>query len=217
MRRLADIFTAAFCLLSLPLFFLGSFGGVLAGLWMLIVSRWAEFGAAAAVLVGAVVFVCVLLPGLTLAMPGRGLLQQARAVLDTRLIVAGTQWNYVIMTVWCLGVFIFVLGQSRGHPVPPLLWAFPNAHGRWRRAARREARGAVAKPSLGGVFAAQLGCVAMMAGVLFLQAGWNIPGLAPYLVPFLAVAAAVQIVVLLALFRHVTSSSRAEVAAKVFE
>ena len=67
------------------------------------------------------------------------------------------------------------------------------------------------------VFASQLGCLAMMIGVLFLHAEWSVVGLAAYLLPFMTAAVLVQVSVLVLFSRDIKTTAKVEATANVFD
>ncbi|MGC1301425.1 MAG: hypothetical protein WA840_03530 [Caulobacteraceae bacterium] len=91
-------------------------------------------------------------------------------------------------------VVVSVLGAAMVHDPreniwPLAVWGYANAVGPWAYMASKDRESTGSTIAL---FAAQLGCVAMMVAVLFLGVVPEVVSLAPYLLPFLALGAVVQ-------------------------
>jgi hypothetical protein len=178
-------------LLTVPLFFLNMFGGMVSGIWLMILGRWGEFGLGIFILfAGSFLLGLVIMPSFLLQAGGGALLQKGKSITGFLLMLLGGLWIYFVVYIWCGATFVTMIDGANGHPWPLALWGYANAVGPWAYMASkdREATGSTIV-----VFVAQLGCVSMMIGYLFLHATPNVVGLAPYLLPFIGLGALAQI------------------------
>lgn len=194
-------------MLSIPLMLLNMFGGIISGIWLMILGRWSEFGLGIVILFsGALLLGLVLTPGMLAQGAALMLIQGKRTLSGAALSFVGCLWIYLVMYVWCATTFVTMVSGAGDDVIPLTLWGYANAVGPWAYMASkdREATGSAV-----AVFAAQVGTVAMMVGLLFLGAPPTIAGLAPYLFPFLALAVLVQAVMAVVLAVATTAATRA--------
>jgi hypothetical protein len=205
---IAAILGTVMALLSVPLFFLNMFGGVVSGIWLMILGRWSEFGLGMLILfAGALLIGLVLTPGMLVQAGGAVLLNRNRFVSGILLVGLGSLWTYFVMYLWCGITFVTMVRNADGHTVPLALWGYANAVAPWAYMASkdRESTGSAL-----AVFAAQLGCAAMMVAVLFLSTPPTAAGLSPFLFPFIALGALAQIVLAIALGFAAHSDAKAQ-------
>jgi hypothetical protein len=170
--------------LSIPLFFLNMFGGIVAGIWLLVLHHWSDFGLGIAILVaGTWLLGLVTLPSFPVQAWGGALLLKGKAIPGLFLLLLGSLWTYFVVYLWCGAIFVGMAGDANGHPWPLALWGYANAVGPWSAMASKDRDSAATAIA---VFAAQLGVVAMMIAFLFLGAPPTPAGLAGYLFPFIA-------------------------------
>ena len=202
-------------LLSIPLFFLNMFGGIVAGIWLLFLHRWSEFGLGIFILfAGSFLLGLVTMPSFLLQTGGGALLQKGKAITGGILMLLGSLWIYFVVYMWCGLIFVMMTAGADGHPWPLALWGYANAVGPWAYMASKEGREATGSTIV--VFTAQLGVVAMMIGYLFLGASPNAAGLAGYLFPFIALGALVHAALGVAMVWAVKVDQRLERVAGVF-
>lgn len=176
---------AIISLVSLPLMILNLFGGIVAGIWLIVLGHWVQFGLGIGILIGGSTLLgLIIMPSIPFEMGGMALMKKGRAFLGMPLILAGGLWIYFVIYMWCGFTFATMVGMAEGHMVPSALWGYANAVGPWGYMASKGAKEETG--SMLSVFAAQLGCVAMMFGVLFRGATPDAAGLVPYLFPFIA-------------------------------
>jgi hypothetical protein len=197
-RRLGAILVSVvggtLTLISLPLFVLNVFGGVVSGIWLMVLGRWGEFGLGVLILIsGSLLIGFTLTPAMFAQFTGRTLVQGKRIIVGAGFLLMSALWIYFVMYVWCGLTFTVIVAIPRGHMIPLALWGYANAAGPWTYLASKDPGGS---GSTIAVLAAQLGCVAMMVGLLFLHAEHTVAGLAPYLFPFIAAAVITQTILL---------------------
>ena len=132
-------------ILFLPIMILNFFGGVIGGIWLMILGEWGAVGIAlGAALFGAFFCSFLLMPGFLFTVPGVALYQK-RGVLrliSYPLLFLGLLWTFMVMSIWALGIFHSFLDKSDSTSlVPMMLVAYGAASGPWSYMAQQEARG----------------------------------------------------------------------------
>jgi hypothetical protein len=182
MRTLFQAVLAIISIASLPLILLNMLGGVVGGVWLLILGRFADFGFGLGVLcVGSLAISILLLPGMLFAGPGIAALHSGRFGVAVPLVALSTGWNYFAMFVWAALVIAFLLQHAEGHPIPYSLWAYANATGPWSYAASVELRQDRDAPAGTAVMFLQFGCVLALIGVWFFGVAPGVVPMAPLL------------------------------------
>jgi hypothetical protein len=184
------IIGSVFGVLSLPLFLLNMFGGVVSGIWLMVLGRWGEFVLGIFILFGGSFLIgLVLLPSFGVQSAAAVLMKNKRPIISAILLFLGCLWTYVVMYLWCGVIFSRMVEGAEGHMIPLALWGYANAVGPWGYMASKDRE---ASGSTIAVFAAQLGCAAMMVAVIFLGVQPTALKLAPYLFPFIAFGLLIQ-------------------------
>ena len=175
---------AIISLVSLPLMILNMFGGIISGIWLMILGHWSQFGLGIFILLaGSFLLGLVIMPSIPLELGGVALMSKGKPILATPLLLAANAWIFFVIYLWCGTVFSIMVSGANGHIVPSALWGYASAVGPWAYMASKG--GNKETGSMLGVLSAQLGCVSMMVGVLFRGAAPSGLGLAPYLFPFI--------------------------------
>ena len=143
-------------ILFLPVMALNFFGGIIGGIWLMILGEWGAIGTAlGAAIFG--VFFCgfLLMPGLLFSAPGLALYER-RGVLrliSYPLLLVGFLWTFIVMSIWALGMFHSFLAKSDSSSlVSMMMVAFGAATGPWSYMAQQEARGGNEYSSLTAMF-----------------------------------------------------------------
>jgi len=132
-------------ILFFPIFILNFFGGIIGGIWLMILGEWGAVGIALAVaLFGAFFCGFLSMPGLLFSAPGVALYQKKGILrlISYPLLFLGLLWTFMVMSIWALGIFHIFLDKSDSTTlVPMMLVAFGAATGPWSYMAQQEARG----------------------------------------------------------------------------
>jgi hypothetical protein len=143
-------------ILFLPVMALNFFGGIIGGIWLMILGEWGAIGTAlGAAIFGALFCGFLLMPGLLFSAPGLALYER-RGVLrliSYPLLLLGFLWTFIVMSIWALGMFHSFLAKSDSTSlVPMMMVAFGAATGPWSYMAQQEARGGNEYSSLTAMF-----------------------------------------------------------------
>lgn len=135
---------------------LNFFGGIIGGIWLMILGEWGAIGTAlGAAIFGAFFCGFLLMPGLLFTAPGLALYER-RGVLrliSYPLLLLGFLWTFIVMSIWALGMFNSFLAKSDATSlVPMMMVAFGAATGPWSYMAQQEARSGNEYSSLTAIF-----------------------------------------------------------------
>ena len=196
-ETIGGIFTGLMAVFAIPLMFLNMFGGIVSGVWLLVIGRWHEFLLGLVVLFGGTFLIgFVLIPSMGMAVSSAALMRSGRNWTGLLFGIAGSAWTYLIMFIWCLFTFVTMTKNPDGNMFPLALWGYANAVGPWSYMASKDGRDSGSGIA---VFGAQLGSLAMIVAAVFLGAEPSVSGLSPFLLPFIVGAALIQLVLVLAL------------------
>ncbi len=194
MKIVVSIVGSLLGFLTLPLMILNFFGGIVSGIWLLVLHRWSDFGFGIGILfLGSFLISILLLPSIALTVPGIRLMETGQVMSGAIVGLLGSAWTYLVMIAWCVTVFTFLIRHADGHIWPYVLWAYANATGPWTYAASRENQNDDG-PSMSFIatFFAQLACVAAGAAAAI----WHVvPSFATFsevIAPFMGIALVIQ-------------------------
>jgi hypothetical protein len=164
---------ALIAMLVLPLMLLNFLGGIVGGIWLIVLGEWGALGIAfVAIIFGAIICSFALMPGMLATAPailmyGRG---GAARVASYPLMLVGLLWTFAVMSVWALWWFGYFLKRADSSSlVPMLLIAFSVATGPWAYMAQKEAQGGNNHSSF-TTFFLQLACAVIFVMLAFADA-----------------------------------------------
>jgi hypothetical protein len=97
-------------LISIPVMLLNLGGGIVGGIWLVVLGKWGLLGIGlASVFISSIGLGLALTPSMLFSMPGAVALERGKYVLGILCLMAGNLWTYAVMTVWCVGCFYFVI------------------------------------------------------------------------------------------------------------
>ena len=131
---------AIFALATFPIMLLNVAGGLIGGLWLIIVGKWGlVLLAFIAGFFGTWILGLFLLPSMIFALP---LVWAAKHKYNFLVLVFGalaSLWTYIVMTFWCTSAFLFVLSNFDGGSIwPYLLLGYAISAGPWTYMASQE-------------------------------------------------------------------------------
>lgn len=168
MERAAAAVAAIFQVLSVPVMLLNFGGGIVGGIWLIVIGNWGLLGLGILLMfVSSIALGLVLAPGLIFAGPAALLMDRGRNVFGMLFALLGNIYTFVVMTFWCVGCFYVVFRNyyQGGSIWPYLLWTYGMATGPWTYMAAREGQDSIGS-SL-SAFGACIGAIAMMGTMLF--------------------------------------------------
>ena len=158
--------------LVLPIVVLNWLAGIVGGIWLLIVGKWALLGMGLAVIFfGHFLLSLLLMPAMLLVVPAGIAFNANRTILGIVLSIPSILWTYALIGVSNYLIFVYVLGHMGSTSLLPiLLWAYAASTANWTYMAAMEARGDPDTASGVPAFGAQVGCATMMI-IVYLQDG----------------------------------------------
>ena len=168
MERGAAVLTGIISVLSIPVMLLNFGGGIVGGIWLMVIGNWSLFGLGIlSMFVSSFCLGFALMPGLLFAAPAAMAFQRHRYFIGSVCALLGNLYTFAVMIVWCVGCFYVVFRSyyQGGSIWPYLLWAYGMATGPWAYMAAREGRDSIGS-SL-SAFGACIGAIAMMGTLLF--------------------------------------------------
>ena len=153
--------------LMLPIMILNFAGGIVGGIWLLIIGKgWLVLYAIIITLTSTWVIGLVLTPTILLAMPLTKAIEKKRYLLAYLWGILAGFWTYLIMTIWCVGSFVLILSNyDTGLVWPYLFLAYSVASGPWTYMASKEGSTEIDGTTIGAFFVC-LGAFAMIVVTL---------------------------------------------------
>lgn len=160
---------AIFSLLTIPLIFLNFFGSIASGIWLAVLGQWWAIGYGIAALFFSSFFIgLAMMPGLIFAAPATILAQKGKLILAFPLVLLGQLYVYIVITVWCMFVFILFMAHSEPNSSWPLLiWSYGVALGPLMYMVQREEQAGSADGAWMTTFFAQLAYVIVALAAAF--------------------------------------------------
>ncbi len=183
MTKLLELILAPLSIVGLILGLLNLVGGIVAGIWLLVLGEWNLFLVGIAVVfVGAFAASLLLAPGMLVAGASIAALDKGKTLIGWPLLMLSSAWTYAVVIAWGVGSFLW-FGErvDTDNAIPVWLWSYGAASGVWAYMASKEPEGSAAPIT---AFAAQLGYIVLSICVIGL--GWDLgPAIVAMSVPFL--------------------------------
>lgn len=154
-------------ILSLPIIILNILGGIIGGIWLMILGEWnLVFYAILSLICSTFIISLALSPSLLFAFFLTKAIENKNFVLVYIMGILNNIWTYLVMTIWSAGSFFFVLTYYEvGNIWPYLLIGYSISTGPFAYMASKE--GPDSTGSIIGVFFLCLGVIVMMISTLF--------------------------------------------------
>jgi hypothetical protein len=154
---------AILSILTIPLMLLNFFGGIASGIWLAVLGQWWAIGyGIAGLFFSSFLLGVAMMPGLIFAAPAAMLAQKGRLILAFPLMLLSQLYTYLVVTAWCIFVFILFMSHSNSHLFWPLLiWSYGVALGPLMYMVQREHMAGNSDGAWMTTFFAQLAYVAM--------------------------------------------------------
>ncbi len=193
-------------LITLPIGFLNFGGGIVAGIWLIIVGKWMlVVGALISTVISTWILGLLMMPTLLLAAPIASERVQKSKLLVFILGGLSNLWTYLLMLLYGVGSFMFILGNYDGGMILPyLLLAYSVATSPWTYMAQGESQannGNTGMGTLMPVFGICVASIVMMIKV-FLYGNIDFTSLAVVCVIPLALAYIVHMVIIFLMLKE---------------
>lgn len=165
MRALSSLMLA----LSIPLMILNMLGGIVAGVWLVVLGEWGTVGyGIAAIFVSSFAISLVLMPTLPLAAAASSAERSKSRIGLFFFCSLGGLYTIGVVTAWCCGVlFFFMNDATHASIIPKLIWSYGVATGPWAYMASKEQQSGDALGSTITTFLAQLAYLVVVLLILF--------------------------------------------------
>jgi len=136
MKFLTGIFSA----LSFPLFILNMFGGIIAGVWLVVLGEWREIGFGVLIFfVSTFLLRLILMPTVLFGLPTAYFANRKNTLGIIFFSSLGSIYIYGMITIWCCWIFfLFVRNLTPANTIPTLIWSYGIATGPWAYIASKE-------------------------------------------------------------------------------
>lgn len=168
-EKIQSGFSVMLTLFAIPIMILNVTGGIIAGIWLIIIGKWLfVIWALLTIYIATKILGLVTAPTLLLMNPLTKALEKHKYTKAYILGALSHFWTYLVMTVWCVGSFIYIIYSfpNTNSIWPFLLLGYCVATGPWVYMASMERSTEIDVSSIGSFFVC-LGTVAMMAVILF--------------------------------------------------
>lgn len=113
-------------ILAVPLAFTNAFGGIVAGIWLAILSEWTAiaYGIIMLFFAGFALGIAMM-PGLLLAAPAAGFYEKGNKAAFYTFAFLSTLYTVAVLTIWCVAVmYVFATRANTSSIIPMLLWSY---------------------------------------------------------------------------------------------
>lgn len=133
-------FGALIAAIMIPFMLLNAFGGIVAGIWLVILGEWSAIFLGIAILfVGAFAVSLLLAPGMGLAGVGVIALERGNKFAGWFFLLLASPWTYIVIIVWEIAIFnMFGKRVTTDNVIPMWLWSYGAATGVWSYLASKE-------------------------------------------------------------------------------
>lgn len=171
--------------LTIPIAILNWAAVIVGGIWLAILAQWSLFVLGLILIfAGALSLSLLMAPGLGLGIVAAKVFEKSKIASYPLLALVGI-YNFVILCVWCVGIFYFCELRTHGPYWPFVLWAYALATIPWVSMYTEEAKSGDAEGSLAWVAGAQFGSLAIIISVVV---GWGFQTLFGMIVFFVPAA-----------------------------
>ncbi len=158
----------AMALFTIPIMVLNTLGGIISGMWLMILGEWWALGYGFGLLLFSIFGLSfLLLPGLLIGAPTIYFLSKRMPVLAYPFAFLSSLYTVGVITGWCIWVLHLYLQHADSRSFfPLLLWSYGTATGPWTWMASKEQDNFA---SLISATAAQIGYIVIMVMVAFFR------------------------------------------------
>ena len=97
--------------LMIPFLILNSLGAIVAGIWLGILGEWWAIGYGIAGLFASMLLGLILMIGMVFTFPAIFLIEKGKNILALPFLFLNVLYTNTIITLWCMGVFLFFITQ----------------------------------------------------------------------------------------------------------
>ncbi len=189
--------------LAFPIMFLNLAGGIISGIWLIIIGKLSlVIFSLLLTFIATKVLGLILAPTLLLMHPVAKALENKKYTKVYILSALANFWDYLVMTVWCVGSFIYIVNYTNSGSIwPYLLLGYCVATVPWTYIASHEDSNEVNASTIGTFFVC-LGTIAMMMIAIFSKT----PNLGSMLIVFIIAMLVAWIMQVILLISNIKST-----------
>ena len=157
-------FVASLTTLSVPIMFLNLLGGIISGIWLVILGEWSEiFRGILFMVVSGFVISIALMPSLLFAAPAALAIQKGKKLLGMFFGSLSVVYTFGLMTIWCIWImWLFASSANDEALIPLLIWSYGVALAPWMWLAQKDQQGGGNEYSMFTIFFAQVSYILTM-------------------------------------------------------
>ena len=157
-------FVASLTALTVPIMILNLLGGIISGIWLVILGEWGE-------IVRGIIFMIIssfaisfaLMPGLLFSAPAAMAMEKRRKSLGIFFGSLSVLYTVSLITVWCLWImWLFVSSATESSLIPLLIWSYGVALAPWMWLAQNDQQDGGNEFSIFTTFFAQISYILAM-------------------------------------------------------
>ncbi len=142
-EKLQTGFVATLTALTIPIMILNLLGGIISGIWLVILGEWGE-------IVRGIIFIVVsgfaisfaLMPSLLFAGPAAMAIERGKKILGIFLGSLSVLYTVALISVWCIWImWLFVSSATDSSLIPLLIWSYGVALAPWMWLAQKDQQG----------------------------------------------------------------------------
>ena len=158
-------------LLLVPLLILNILGGIVAGIWLIILGEWVIVVEGLLIAYASnFILSFAMLPMWLFAKPAIYFSNKGKTIGMVCFTALSNLYILAVITFWCCGIMFYFIGSAtESNLIPRLLWTYGLAIGPWTYFARQDGQGGRPESfaSMIATFFAQIGYVTIMVLVIF--------------------------------------------------
>lgn len=129
--------------IAVPIMILNLLGGIISGIWLVILGEWDE-------IIRGIIFIVVsgfvisfaLMPGLLFAGPAAMAMERGKKILGVFLGSFSILYTVALISIWCIWImWLFVSSAPESSLIPLLIWSYGVALAPWMWLAQEDQRG----------------------------------------------------------------------------
>ncbi|QDR80198.1 MFS transporter [Sporomusa termitida] len=154
--------------LSVPIMILNMFGGIIAGIWLIIIGKWAPVGIAiATALVSSFVIGFAMLPAMIFSIPAAKMINKGTGFIGYFLFFCSSVYVFGVLWYWSIfifGVYVSYIGPGGTGIIPLMIMAYSVATAPVGHLASKESD---SPATMIATFCTMVGCMVFMLSLIF--------------------------------------------------
>jgi len=139
-QKLQNNFMAIFTVLTIPIMLLNLLGGIISGIWLIVLGEWGPiFIGVAFMLVSIFAISIAFMPSLIFVIPALSAIEKGRKILGAFWFSLNMLYTIGLITTWCLWIMaLFMRFANNSSIIPVLIWSYGIALLPWMWLAKKD-------------------------------------------------------------------------------